>query len=68
MNSFHIIILANTWHKYLPYVTTVLRKNGLIAGFAKIDFFPEKTFTKFKYCLRKIGALYKAKLSRYDSK
>ena len=26
---------------------TLLRKNGLIAGLAKIDFFPEKAFTKF---------------------
>ena len=32
---------------------TLLRKNGLIAGLAKIDFFPEKAFTKFKYCLPK---------------
>ena len=31
-----------------------IRKNGLIAGLAKIDFFPGKAFTKFKYCLRKI--------------
>ena len=27
---------------------------GLIAGLVKIDFFPEKASTKFKYCLRKI--------------
>ena len=33
---------------------TLLRKNGLIAGLAKIDFFLEKASTKFKYCLRKI--------------
>ena len=33
---------------------TLLRKNGIIAGLAKIDYFPEKAFTKFKYCLRKI--------------
>ena len=33
---------------------TELRKNGLIAGLAKIDLFPEKASTKFKYCLRKI--------------
>ena len=35
------------------YVTG-LRNNGLIAGLAKIDIFPEKASTKFKYCLRKI--------------
>ena len=29
-------------------------KTGLIAGLVKIDFFPEKASTKFKYCLRKI--------------
>ena len=33
---------------------TLLRKNGLIAGLAKIDFFLEKASTKFKYCLGKI--------------
>ena len=33
---------------------TVLRKNGLIAGLAKIDFFPEMASTKLKYCLSKI--------------
>ena len=41
---------------------------GLIAGLVKIDFFPEKASTKFKYCLRKIWALYIALFSRYDSK
>ena len=35
-------------------VVTLLRKNGLIAGLAKIDFFLEKASAKFKYCLRKI--------------
>ena len=38
----------------LSIYVTGLRKNGLIAGLAKIDFFPEMAFTKFKYCLRKI--------------
>ena len=33
---------------------TVLRKNGLIAGLAKIDFFPEIASTKLGYCLSKI--------------
>ena len=33
---------------------TVLRKNGLIAGLAKIDFFPEMASTKLRYCLSKI--------------
>ena len=33
---------------------TIFWKIGLIAGLAKIDFFPEKAFTKFKYCLCKI--------------
>ena len=28
---------------------TVLRKNGLIAGLAKIDFFPEMACTKLRY-------------------
>ena len=42
--------------------------NGLIAGLVKIDFFPEKASTKFKYCLRKIWAFYIALFSRYDSK
>ena len=37
----------------LQYVT-VLRKNGLIAGLAKIDFFPEMASTKLRYCLSKI--------------
>ena len=32
---------------------TVLRKNGLIAGLAKIDFFPEMASTKLRYCLSK---------------
>ena len=36
----------------LPYVT-VLRKNGLIAGLVKIDFFPEMASTKLRYCLSK---------------
>ena len=36
-----------------PYVTG-LRKNGLIAGLAKIDFFPEMASTKLRYCLSKI--------------
>ena len=49
------------------YVTE-LGENGLIAGLIKTDFFPEKASTKFKYCLRKILALYLALLSRYDSK
>ena len=37
----------------MAYVTG-LRKNGLFAGLATIDFFTEKAFTKFKYCLCKI--------------
>ena len=37
----------------LAYVTG-FGKNDLIAGLVKIDFFPEKASTKFKYCLRKI--------------
>ena len=49
-------------------IVTGLGKHGLIAGLIKTDFFPEKASTKFKYCLRKIGALYIALLSRYDSK
>ena len=44
--------------KPLNYVSLLFvtgsRKNGLIAGLAKIDFIPEKASTKFKYCLRKI--------------
>ena len=40
-------------HRKCVYVT-VLRKNGLIAGLAKIDFFPEKASTKLSYCLSKI--------------
>ena len=36
----------------LTYVT-VLRKNGLIAGLAKIDFFPEMASTKLRYVLPK---------------
>ena len=35
------------------YVTG-LRKNGLIAGLAKLDFFPEMASTKLRYCLTKI--------------
>ena len=50
------------------YYVTILRKNGLIAGLAKIDFFPEMASTKLRFCLSKILALYKAVLSRYDSK
>ena len=39
---------------YLVYVT-VLRKNGLITGLAKIVcFFPEMASTKLRYCLSKI--------------
>ena len=33
---------------------TVLRKNGLITGLVKIDFFPEMASTKLRYCLSKI--------------
>ena len=53
---------------YLYIYVTVLRKNGLIAGLAKIDIFPEMASTKLRYCLSKIWAFYKAVLSRYDSK
>ena len=35
-------------------IVTTFGKNGLIAGLVKIDFFPEKVSTKFKYCLCKI--------------
>ena len=42
-----------TYRKKCVYVT-VLRKNGLIAGLAKIDFFPEMAYTKLRYCLSKI--------------
>ena len=31
--------------------TVTLRKNGIIAGLAKIDFFPEMASTKLRYCL-----------------
>ena len=37
-----------------PQYVTGFRKTGLIAGLVKIDFFPEKVSTKFKYCLHKI--------------
>ena len=37
----------------LSYVT-LLRKNDLIAGLAKIDFFPEMASTKLRYYLSKI--------------
>ena len=63
---------AYSWNNLSYYFTltyvTVFGKTGLIAGLVKIDFFPEKASTKFKYCLRKIWALYIALLSRYDSK
>ena len=45
--------LVPTSHVYILYVT-VLKKNGLIAGLAKIDFFPEMASTKLRYCLSKI--------------
>ena len=45
--------LVPTSHVHILYVT-VLRKNGLIAGLAKIDFFPEMASTKLRYCLSKI--------------
>ena len=35
-------------------IVTGLRNNGLIAGLAKIDFFPEMASTKLRYCLSKI--------------
>ena len=35
------------------YVTE-FGKNGLIAGYVKIDFILEKASTKLKYCLSKI--------------
>ena len=35
-------------------VVYLTRKNGLIASFAKIDFFPEIVSTKLTYCLNKI--------------
>ena len=38
---------------------TVLRNNGLIAGLAKIDVFPEKASTKLSYCLSKYERLSK---------
>ena len=38
-------------HRKCIYVTG-FGKTGLIAGLVKIDFFPEKASTKFKYCLR----------------
>ena len=50
------------------YICDRIKENGLIAGLAKTNFFPEKAYTKFKYCLRKIWAPYIAVLSRYDSK
>ena len=46
-----VILVGNT---YLPVYVTGFGKNGLIAGLVKIDFFPEKASTKFKYCLRKM--------------
>ena len=58
--------LVLIWCYFMPYKTfqmgltqntifvTGFGKTGLIAGLVKIDFFPEKASTKFKYCLRKI--------------
>ena len=40
-------------NRMLIYVTG-FGKTGLIAGLVKVDLFPEKASTKFKYCLRKI--------------
>ena len=39
---------------YTCTYVTGLRKNGLIAGLAKIDFFSELASTKLRYCLSKI--------------
>ena len=50
---FLFLFIYNSWLFSLSYVT-VLRKNGLIAGLAKIDFFPEMASTKLRYCLSKI--------------
>ena len=47
-------IRCDTCMHNTAYICDRIRENGLIAGLAKIDFFPEKPFTKFKYCLRKI--------------
>ena len=34
-----------------------IKENGLIAGLAKIDFFPEMASTRLRYCPSKIRAL-----------
>ena len=45
---------GNHFSSINTYYVTGFGETGLIAGLVKIDFFPEKASTKFKYCLRKI--------------
>ena len=48
-----VLVINSTADHAIIYVTG-LRKNGLIAGLAKNNFFPEKASTKLRYCLSKI--------------
>ena len=46
-----VVLAINSTADHAIIYVTGLRKNGLIAGLAKINFFPEKASTKLKYCL-----------------
>ena len=62
---FHLIRSSTLYfysggHTFKKMCMTGFGKIRLIACLVKIDFLPEKTSTKFNYCLSKIWALYVA--------